>query len=373
MSKRIQLNRHELAGAFGDMGTSLPLLIGMILASGADPASALIMFGAMQVFSALAYGVPLPAQPLKLVGALVIAHGFDASLMYGAGLALAVATLLLTVTGLLDWLARVIPKPVIRGIQLGVGLKLALTALGYAAAEGWSGGLLAAACTVITLLLFKSRKVPPALVLVALGVAYAVAFGNVRALRIGWELTLPQARLPLPADVLQGFLLLGLVQLPLSLGNSILATRQVAQDLFPEQGITARKIGWTYSIMNLVAPFFSGLPVCHGSGGVVGVHVFGGRTGGATLLYGLLFLVLGVFLGTGSAEVIAVFPLPVLGVLLFIQGVALMALLRDTVHDRTGMTVALVVGLLAVALPHGFLIGIAAGTALAYLLPKAGR
>ena len=31
---RIRINRRELSGAFGDIGTDLPLLTGMILASG---------------------------------------------------------------------------------------------------------------------------------------------------------------------------------------------------------------------------------------------------------------------------------------------------------------------------------------------------
>ena len=71
---RIRIDRNELAGAFGDLGTSLPLLIGVILASGASHASVLIMFGLMQVFTALAYGVPAPAQPLKVVATIVIAQ-----------------------------------------------------------------------------------------------------------------------------------------------------------------------------------------------------------------------------------------------------------------------------------------------------------
>ncbi|MCZ2400148.1 MAG: hypothetical protein LC135_09825 [Phycisphaerae bacterium] len=36
---RIRFDRHELAGSFGDIGTDLPLLIGMIAAAGLDSAS----------------------------------------------------------------------------------------------------------------------------------------------------------------------------------------------------------------------------------------------------------------------------------------------------------------------------------------------
>ena len=96
--------------------------------------------------------------------------------------------------------------------------------------------------------------------------------------------TLPRVHVPTPGDVITGFVVLALPQLPLSLGNSILATRQVAEDLFPEVNLNIRKIGLTYTAMNLVSPFFSGVPVCHGSGGFAGHYAFGGRTGGSVVL-----------------------------------------------------------------------------------------
>lgn len=43
----IRFNRNELAGAFGDIGTDFPLIVGIILAAKIDSTSALIMFGLM--------------------------------------------------------------------------------------------------------------------------------------------------------------------------------------------------------------------------------------------------------------------------------------------------------------------------------------
>jgi hypothetical protein len=74
----------------------------------------------------------------------------------------------------------------------------------------------------------------------------------------------------------------------------VLATRQLAEDLYPRRGVTAKQIGLTYSLMNLVNPFISGLPVCHGSGGMAGHYAFGGRTGGSVILYGAFYLTLGL-------------------------------------------------------------------------------
>src|SRR2546429_9965485 len=81
----IRFDRNELAGAFGDIGTDLPLIVGVILAAHLDSASALILFGAMQILTALRYRMPMPVQPLKAVAALVIAQKVSGNVLFGGG------------------------------------------------------------------------------------------------------------------------------------------------------------------------------------------------------------------------------------------------------------------------------------------------
>src|SRR3989304_6384629 len=82
---RVRLDRNELSGAFGDMGTDFPLLVGMILVAKLDAASVLTVFGAMQLLTGLTYGLPMPAQPLKAMAVLVLAGRAAATVLYGAG------------------------------------------------------------------------------------------------------------------------------------------------------------------------------------------------------------------------------------------------------------------------------------------------
>ena len=124
----IRFDRNELAGAFGDIGTDLPLIIGMILIAGLDAASVLIMYGAMQVMTGFLYRLPMPVQPLKAVAITVIAMKgagkITPNILYGGGLAIGATMLVLTLTGLMDWIGRVVPNIVVRGIQFGLGLQL---------------------------------------------------------------------------------------------------------------------------------------------------------------------------------------------------------------------------------------------------------
>ncbi len=368
----IRFDRNEFAGAFGDLGTDLPLLIGVIAASGIDSASVLVLFGLMQVFTGLWYRMPMPVQPLKAFAALVIAQKIKGPVIFGGGLAVGVGMFFLSVTGLIDALARLVPKAVVRGIQFGLALQLATLALKqYVGADGAAGYALAAAAFAATVVLFGNRRWPAALVVIALGVGYALLFKLDLATAqraVGWHL--PAWRLPQRADVLAGALLLALPQIPLSLGNSILATRQVAHDYFPDRPLTIRKISFTYALMNLVNPFLGGFPVCHGSGGLVGHYAFGARTGGSVVIYGGLFLVMGLFFSQGFADVVQIFPLPVLGVLLLFEALSLASLLRDISAHRADLLVALLVGLLCAGLPYGYLVGLVAGTLVHYAVRR---
>jgi hypothetical protein len=365
---RICFDRNELSGAFGDIGTDFPLIAGMILSTGLNPANVLTLFGGMQILTGLLYGMPMPAQPLKAMAVIVISQKASGAVLYGAGLAIGVVMLVLAATGLLTILANAVPKSVVRGIQFGLGLQLASLALGnYVPAEGGGGLVLAVLAFFLTLLLLGNRRVPPAPLVLALGFIFASLFRvHPRLLVQGAGLALPALHVPARHDIWVGFYVLAIPQLALSFGNSILATRQVAADLFPHRDLTIRKIGLTYSVMNLINPFFGGVPTCHGSGGMVGHYTFGARTGGSVIIYGAFYLVLGLFFSAAFQQVIPLFPKPVLGIMLLFEALALLLLCRDMTSRVADFALVLVVGLCALALPYGYLVGLVLGLVLHY-------
>lgn len=365
----IRFDRNELAGAFGDIGTDLPLIVGMILAIGLHSATVLIVFGLMQYLTALTYRIPMPVQPLKAVAVIVITQKIAPGVLYGGGLAIGMAMLLLTVTGGITWLARIVPRAVIRGLQFGLGLQLSLLALkDYVQAEGLRGYILAVVAFAIVVALLGNRRFPPALPVILLGVVYAFVFKlNASDLTEAIGLNFPRLQPVTFDNIIAGFLVLALPQIPLSLGNSVLATRQVAEDLFPSSRITIKKLSLTYAAMNLVNPFVGGVPTCHGSGGMVGHYTFGARTGGSIIIYGSIFLVLGLFFANGFQQVVQVFPLPMLGVLLLFEGAMLIGLVGDEAADRRNFFIAILTGLIANGVPYGYAVALVVGTSLYYL------
>jgi MFS superfamily sulfate permease-like transporter len=368
-NKRIQFNRHEIAGSFGDIGTDLPLIVGMIQAVSLDSASVFIMFGLMQIITGFVYGLPMPMQPLKAMAVLVITQKVSGEILWGAGIGIGAIMLLLTLSGTLNWLARLIPLCVVRGIQFGLGLSLASLALKtYIPAENISGYILAALGFLILIMIPKNSPIPGGLVVIGLGILYAVSFKlNLGAIVSGISLGLPQFHYPTGENIFTGFFILALPQLPLSISNSVIATEQTIKDLFGDRGISIRRIGLTYSLANLIVPFFSGIPVCHGCGGLAGHYTLGARTGGSVILYGSMYVVIGLFFSQVFAQIVQVFPQPILGIVLLFEALTLLLFVRDQAGSKQNLTISLLVGMIAFSVPQGYIVGLIIGTGLYYL------
>jgi hypothetical protein len=361
----LSFSRQEIAGAFGDLGTDLPLLVGVVLATGMDPTTAFVLFGALQILSGLAYRMPMPVQPLKAMAAIAIAGKIAPTLLAAGGLIVGVVMLVLATTGALEWIARVVPKMVVRGIQVGLGLQLANLALTrFLPSDGARGWVLAAVALALILALRTNRRLPAALVVLALGVAVSAATWPAGvAAPFGFHLPQLPARWPTGDEFARAAVLLALPQIALSLGNSVLATRQVVTDLFPDRApLTVKRIGTTYALMNLVSAPLGGLPVCHGSGGIVGHYTFGARTGGSAIVYGTTLVLAGLFLVGDPAAFQRIVPGPILGTLLLVEAAAVLWLVKDQWGDWPAFALAIACGVVAAFAPYGYAVALVVGT-----------
>ncbi len=73
MTTKYRFNRQELAGSLGDLGTILPIAIGMILVNGLNPSGLFLSVGLFYIFTGFYYGVTVSVQPMKVIGAYAIA------------------------------------------------------------------------------------------------------------------------------------------------------------------------------------------------------------------------------------------------------------------------------------------------------------
>lgn len=376
MRPALAFDRRELSGAVADLGVFVPIAVALVVKNGLSPTAVLLPAGLLYLLVAFVYGLPIPVQPLKALGAIAIAKGLGADEIAAAALIMGVVFIVLGRLGLLDAAARVFPKPVIRGVQLTVGLLLCKIAWGlvsdppasfseHALEPVWAIPL--AAAVVGVALAFRRR--PVGLALVGLGAA-------VMAWRSGLDVELGPSAIEPPsldsATFWSALTVLVLPQLPLTFTNSCLATADAARTYFGQAAARARpnRLATTLGTANLVAGAVSGMPVCHGAGGLTAHVAFGSRTGGAPLVMGLSLLTLAVVAGAGLATLLTSFPLPILAGLLATAGLLHVSLLKD-VRGVLPWAVALGVGVtgfvwnLAPAVAGGLLVW--------WLLRGAGR
>jgi MFS superfamily sulfate permease-like transporter len=324
-----RFDRMEWAGAFGDLGTLIPFVVAYVTMLHMDPVGILFAFGAAMLAMGLLHRTPFPVQPMKGIGAAATTQAAQTlvvtpAAVCAAGLVTGLAWLVLGLTGTTRKVAGILSRPVVIGIVLGLGFSFMLGGIRMMSANGW----LAAAALAGTLALLANRRIPAMLVLLLFGAVAALAMdpalaGELRQMRIEarWpQLALSSITWP---DLVVGTLFLALPQVPLTLGNAIVAITEENNRLFPDRPVDEKSVSISTGAMNLLGAAVGGVPMCHGAGGMAGHVRFGARTGGATVILGTILLALAIFLGGSVATLLRMFPEPILGVILFLTGAQL--------------------------------------------------
>ena len=358
--RSFEFSLRELAGSMGDFGTLLPLTIGYITVCHMNPTGLLVMLGLTNIATGLVYRLPMPLQPMKVLAVMAIAQAWTPSKIYTAGIVMGVIWLVMGATGAMGWVARMTPKTVVRGIQLSLGVLLAMQGMRLVGTE-WA---LAALAVLIALVLRGNRYAPAALVLVGLGVGIMAFKGSFAAVG-GLSFSLPPLTMVDWREAWPALRDGGLAQIPLTAANAVIATSALITSYWPDRRVTPRQLSLNMGVMNCVAPFFGGMPQCHGAGGLAGQHYFGARTGGANVMEGLGEVLLGLFFGGSIVALFAAFPMAIVAAMMIVVGVELFKFGRDLRPNRELLPVVVT---LAGSLAANMAVGFAAGAVVHYAL-----
>ncbi|XP_078153077.1 molybdate transporter 2-like [Carex rostrata] len=394
----------ELGGAVGDLGTYIPIVLALTLVNHLDLGTTLIFTAVYNAITGILFGIPMPVQPMKSIAAVALSASphFTIPQIMAAGLSTAAVLFILGITGLMSTLYRLLPLPVVRGIQLSQGLAFALSAIKYimynqdftsstssstSSPRSWIGldGIILALVALLFLVistgsgddqernengdLDRTRtrsckpgsRIPSALIVFLLGILICfirdpsilqnLKFGpsKVTITSISWD------------DWKIGFLQGAVPQIPLSVLNSVIAVCKLSSDLFPESTeLSATSVSVSVGLMNLVGCWFGAMPVCHGAGGLAGQYRFGGRSGASVLFLAIGKLILGLVFGNSFVTILSQFPIGILGVLLLFSGIELAMASRDmnSKEESFVMLVCAAVSMTGSGAALGFLCGI---------------
>ena len=379
--RSFRFDRMELAGSLGDLGTLLPLAVGMIMLNQMNATSVMVSVGLFYILAGLYFGVPVAVQPMKVIAAYAITSEMTQLQIVSSGLWMGALVLFLGATGLIGVIQRYTPKSAVRGVQLAVGVVLLMKGLELMIGHDPNlavqtigpintGLLLGAAGLGLTLLLLGNKKLPAALVLIVFGIAAGLLIGKPldrEAFVWGFHLPAPMPYgWPAWDDLVWVLPIVVLPQLPMTIGNAIISNTDLTHEYFPETAgrVTNRSVSISQGLANLASFFLGGIPMCHGAGGVAAHYRFGARTTGSNLYIGGIFLLLALVFGENIVSVLRLLPLSILGVLLAFAGLQL-ALMIEDLRDRKSLFVALF--MLGLALAFNLAVAFIAGIALAYV------
>jgi SulP family sulfate permease len=387
MTKQYKFNRMELAGSLGDLGTLFPIAIGMILINGLNPMGMFLTIGLFYIISGIYFGVTVPVQPMKVIGAYAIATGISASQISASGFLIGCFLLIIGGTNAITVIGKYIPKSVVRGVQLSTGVLL--MAEGVRVMIGTSkyqilkqaiepyltvqnigpipiGIVIGVIGGIMTLLLLENKKFPAGLIIVISGLILGAVLGThegLDKLRLGINIPkiLPYA-FPTMADFTFALLALALPQIPMTLGNAVIAYADLSHDYFDEKSkkVTYKAACISMALANFASFFMGGMPLCHGAGGLAAHYRFGARTAGSNIIIGLIFVILAIFFGLDMLSILYLVPMSVLGVLLLFAGTQLSLTVIDMKARKDLFVSLMILGLtLASNLAVGFIVGIA--------------
>ena len=325
----MRFNVRELAGGLGDAGLFIPIAVAMITLNGLNATAVFTVAGLAYIGTALYFRVPVPVQPLKAFAAAAIALHLSAETLAAGALLMAAAMAVLAITRTAGWLAQRFPTALVRGIQASVALLLAKAAIELAQKGNWDGlpaidptvsVIVAVACCVLLLCVAGDRWLPGSLLVLAAGAAIGVGVDGLPSGVAAGPQTISWS-FPNGPDFATALTALVLAQIPLTFGNSIVATTDAEHEYFGQRArrVNPQRLASSISMANVATGLTGGLPVCHGAGGVTAHYRLGARTAGATLMVGALYVTLGVALGASLPAFLHLLaPGALAGMLLFV-------------------------------------------------------
>jgi SulP family sulfate permease len=315
-----------------------------------------------------------------------------ASQITASGLLIGLFLLVIGSTGAITPIGKYTPKPVVRGVQVSTGTLLMAQGVKFMvgsskfqilrdAAEPYLtlqslgpipvGIVIGIIGGVLTLLFLDNKKLPAGLLVVLGGLGLGLVLGThegFEKLRLGIYMPkLLPFGFPTASDFTLALLILVLPQIPMTLGNAVIANADLSGEYFGEDSkrVTYRALCVSMSLANFLSFLVGGMPLCHGAGGLAAHYRFGARTAGSNLIIGFIFVVLALLLGIHSLAIVYLIPMAVLGVLLIFAGSQLALTIID-MRERKDLFVVLL--MLGITVASNLAVGFVAGIAIAYAL-----
>ena len=294
----------ELSASLADLGTFLPLVLGVLIVTQMNPVGVLFGFGIFALVTGGLYRRPIPVQPMKAVAAMGIAGMLSADAMVATTVVMGCVILVLSLSDVITRIRRFIPNSIMHGLKLSLVVSLIVITHSRLEWQWMDVGLLLIGLIALQWTPLKSLS---ALFMIVIGMWLWMPLERVS---VGFDPSLPTLIWPSLESFLIAMRDATLPQLILTITNALILTAVIAHAYYPEDHprVTEQRLARSSGWANLLLAPFGAMPMCHGAGGLVAHHAFGGRSGWTMALFGLFCLILGLGFGDGVLQLLAAIP-----------------------------------------------------------------
>ena len=294
----------EFSASLADLGTFLPLVLGVLIVTQMDPVGVLFGFGIFALVTGGLYRRPIPVQPMKAVAAMGIAGMLSADAMVATTVVMGCVLLVLSLSDVITRIRRFIPNSIMHGLKLSLVVSLIVVTHSRLEWQWMDVGLLLIGLIALQRTPLKSLS---ALFMIVIGMWLWMPLERVS---VGFDPSLPTLIWPSLESFLIAMRDATLPQLILTITNALILTAVIAHAYYPEDQprVTEQRLARSSGWANLLLAPFGAMPMCHGAGGLVAHHAFGGRSGWTMALFGLFCLILGLGFGDGVLQLLAAIP-----------------------------------------------------------------
>lgn len=329
---RLTKAARELIGAFADLGTLLPLTLGLIICNGISADAVFILLGLTYILVGAYYRLPIPVQPMKALAMIAITTGASTGQIRAAAWWMAIILIIFGTTRIAEKLNDLFPRFLIHVLQLNLGIMMLRTGAKF----------------ILSYPSILADVIP----------------GSDRIT----EHVAGSGLLPTMADFGSALILLVIPQLPLTIGNAMLATRDCALNYFGDKAkrVTPSKLALSMGIGNFAAALIGGIPICHGAGGMTAHYRLGARTGAACVIIGSALVIVGILEGHSAPAMLSMMPAAILGLLLGYVGIRHAMLARESFRTPE-MAIVIVLSAIAGWFSGSILLSFAVGLVANYI------
>ena len=259
----------EFSGMLGDLGLYIPIVVLLSLNGQIDLGSTLITTGICNILTGFVFKVPMCVQPMKSIAQVALVDNLSEGEIMAAGIATSSIVMILGFTNLITTFDAMVPKPVVRGLQIGLGLSMFKKGLqmlpegvdpdwGQDSWVQWDGYLIGGITLIFCLLTSKSKIVPTAFIVFVVGIIIAAVRMANNSTPWDSALTVMHTVVPTRNEWITGMYKGTLPQVPTTLLNSCIAVCKLSETLYPdrETGLDLRTVSSSVGMMNVV---FAGL------------------------------------------------------------------------------------------------------------------